>query len=144
MPNFSSYSLYQTCSFEVLWVKQNILAPTVCFKIDLFTTSGSMPLFCSSSLYQTCSVEILWVKKTRFGSYSLFENWFIHDIREYATFLLLQFVPKLFSRSNMSIINVLAPTVCFKIDYFTRSGSIPLFWSYSLYQSCSFEVLWVK
>jgi len=39
-----------------------VLAPTVCFKIDAFTTSGSMPLFCSYSLYQTCSVEVFWVK----------------------------------------------------------------------------------
>jgi len=30
--------------------KIKVLAPTVCFKIDSFTTSGSMPLFRSDSL----------------------------------------------------------------------------------------------
>jgi len=124
-------------------IKVNVLAPTVCFKIDVF-----------------------------------------HEIRNYASFLLLQFVPKLFSRGNMSKINVLspivyskliisrdqggchfstptvctklvqskylgkikvlAPTVWFKIDSFTTSGSMPLFYSYSLYQTCSVEVFGVK
>jgi len=123
--------------------KINVLAPTVCFKIDSLTKSGSMPPFCSYSLYQSCSVEVFWVKE-RFGSYSLLQNWFIHDIREYATFLLLQFVPNLFSRGIVGKINVLAPTVCFNVDSLTKSGSMPPFCSYSLYQSCSVEVFWVK
>jgi len=76
----------------------------------------------------------------RIGSYSLFQNGFIHDIREDATFLLLQFVPILFSRGILSIIKDLDPTICFKSDSFTISGSMQLFCSYSLYQSCSVEV----
>jgi len=38
---------------------KNVLAPTVCFKFDSFTTSGSMTLFCSYSLYQSCLVEVI-------------------------------------------------------------------------------------
>jgi len=106
----------------------NGLAYTVCFKIDYFTRSGSMLLFCSYSLYQTCSVDVFWVKQT-FWLLQFVSKLIHSDIREYATFLLLQFVPKIISRGNMSELNVLASTVCFKIVYFTRSGSMPLFCS---------------
>jgi len=47
------------------------------------------------------------------GLYSLFPNWFTHEIREYATLLLIQSVPNLFSRSILILIKVLAPTVFF-------------------------------
>jgi len=120
----------------------NDLAPTVCFKMDSFPISGSMPLFCSYSLYQSCSVDVLEYNK-RIGSYSLFQNGLIHDIREYATFLLRQFVPILFSRGILSVTNDLAPTVYFKMDSFTISGSMPLFCSYSLYETCSVAVFGV-
>jgi len=141
----------------------NVSAPTVCFKVDSFTRSGSMPLFCSYILYKlihsrdqevcyffapSLSDKLVQSRdfeyNKRFGSYSLFQNGFIHEIWECATFLLLQFIPKLFSRSILSIINVLAPTVCFKITFSTRSGRIPLFFPYSLYQSYLVEVFRVK
>jgi len=105
--------------------KINVLDPTVCFKIDSFTRSGRMPLFFFHSLYQTVQMMNQEYNK-RSGSYSFVKNLFIHEIRAYATFLLLQFVPKLFSRGNMGKINVLAPTVCLKIDSFTTSGRMPL------------------
>jgi len=66
---------------------------------------------------------------------------FFHEIREYAIFLPLQFVPNLFSRGIVGNINVLAPTGCFKVDSFTTSESMPLFCSYSLYQSGLVDVI---
>jgi len=60
-------------------------------------------------------------------------------------FLLLHFVPNLFIRGIGGKINVLAPTVCFKIDFFSRDqGVCNFFCSYSLYQTCLSEVLRVK
>jgi len=94
---------------------------------------------CHFSVPTVCTKVVLsryFEYNKRFGSYSLFQNDFIHEIRAYATFLLLQFVRKWSNRGIMRIINVLAPTDLFKIDSFTSSGIMQVFCSESLYQSC--------
>jgi len=111
MPLLWSYSLYQTSSSEVVWGKINILAPTVCTKLVPSRFFGL---------------------NKRLAPRVRFKIDFSLEIREYATFLLLQFVPELFSRGNICKINVLASIVCFKIDFFLRSGSMPHFCSYCL------------
>jgi len=119
---FGSYSVFQNHFIHDIMEYPTIFPPNVCNK-----------------LVQWWYYEY----NNRFGSYNLFQNWFIHDIREYAIFLLLHVVPNLFSGGILSITNVLAPTVCFRIDSFTISGSMPFFCSYSLYQTCSVEVFGV-
>jgi len=143
MPLFCCYTLCQTWSVEGFSVKNTFWLLQFVSKL-IHSQHRGVRHFSAPTVCTKVSESSQYEYNKRFGSYSLFQNWFIHHIGEYATFLLLQFVPKLLSRGNMNIINVSAPTVCFKFDSFTTSGCMQLFCSYSLCQTWSFEVFWAK
>jgi len=94
------------------------LAPTVCFK-SLHSRYQGVCHFSAPAVCTKLGQSRYFEYNYRFGSYSWFQNHFNHDIREYAIFLLLHFVPNYFSQSIFRTINFLAPIVCFKITSFT-------------------------